>query len=114
MVSKIDLVKAYHQIPLSEESKKKTTVVTPWGAWQFRRLPMGLRNSAQSFQRLMSHVLGDMEGVFCYMDDLLVYTKDEATHIKTVEEIFRRLEANGLAISPKKCIFGVKSLEFVA
>ena len=48
---------------------------------------MGLRNSAQSFQRLMSHVLGDMDNVFCYMDDLLVYSKTEAEHLKTIEEI---------------------------
>ena len=61
----------------------------------------------------MSHVLGDMDNVFCYMDDLLVYSKTEAEHLKTIEEIFRRLQEAGLAISPKKCIFGVKSLEFV-
>ena len=103
---KIILVGWTFQVPLSKESQKKTTTVTPWGAWQFRRLAMGLRNSAQSFQRLMNHVLGDMENVFCYMDDLLIYSKDEASHIKTIEEVFRRLQENGLAISEKKCIFG--------
>ena len=48
-----------------------------------------------------------------YLDDVLVYCKDEASHMRTLEEIFRRLDKAGLAISKKKCIFGVKELEFV-
>ena len=71
--SKIDLTKAYHQIPLDEESQKKATVLTPWGAWQFKKLAMGLRNAGQSFQRLMDHIFGDMPNLFVYMDDLLIY-----------------------------------------
>ena len=111
--SKIDLKKAYHQIPLEKESRKKTTVITQWGAWQFTRLPMGLKNSAQSFQRLMTHVLGDIPGLFVYMDDVLVYSKNEAEHLKTIEEMFKRLDKAGLAISESKCIFGVTELNFL-
>ena len=66
---------------------------------------MGLKNSAQSFQRLMTHILGDMDEIFVYLDDVLVYSKDEASHMRTLEEIFRRLDKAGLAISKKKCIF---------
>ena len=111
--SKIDLTKAYHQIPLCPESMKKTTVVTQWGAWQFRRLPMGLRNSAQSFQRLIDTVLAGMENIVVYMDDILVYSKNQKEHMETLEEIFKRLEAAGLAINAKKCIFGQQTVEFV-
>ena len=73
--SKVDLVKAYFQVGLSEESSKKTTTVTPWGVWRYKRLPMGLRNSAQSFQRLMSSTLDGLPGTFVYLDNILVYTK---------------------------------------
>ena len=52
--SKVDLVKAYHQIPLDGPSQDKTVVLTPWGTYKFKRLPMGLRNSAQSFQKLIA------------------------------------------------------------
>ena len=75
--SRVDLMKAYHQIPLSPEAQTKTTVVTPWGVWKFKRLPMGLRNAAQSFQHLMDHVLAGIEGIYCYMDDILVFSKTE-------------------------------------
>lgn len=111
--SRVDLVKAYHQIPLSEESQRKATVVTPWGTYKFMRLAMGLRNSAQSFQRLMDTILAGLTNCFVYMDDVLIYTETEEEHLKILEELFKRLTANGLAISPKKCAFGQESLNFV-
>ena len=111
--SKIDLVKAFHQIPLDAESQEKTTILTPWGAWRFKRLAMGLKNSAQSFQRLMDSVLAGVDNVFVYMDDILVYAKDQKSHLETVETVIKRLESAGLAISPGKCIFGVQQLEYV-
>ena len=111
--SKIDLTKAYHQTPLDEASQKKATVLTPWGAWQFRKLAMGLRNAGQSFQRLMDHIFGDMPNLFVYMDDLLIYSENEESHLNTVEEVLKRLQENGLSISIKKCVFGAKQLEFV-
>ena len=61
----------------------------------------------------MTHILGDMEEIFIYLDDVLIYSKDEASHTRTLEELFRRLDKAGLAISKKKCIFGVKELDFV-
>ena len=74
---------------------------------------MGLKNAGQSFQRLMDHIFGDMKTLFVYMDDLLIFSEDEQSHIKTVEEVLRRLDENGLSISIKKCVFGAKELEFV-
>ena len=69
--SRLDLVKAFYQVPISEESSYKTTTVSPWGTWRYLRMPMGLRNSAQSFQRLISHVLDGVQGTFVYLDDIL-------------------------------------------
>ena len=111
--SKVDLVKAYHAIPLDEESQRKCTVLTPWGTYMFKRLPMGLRNSAQSFQKLIDSVLAGMDNVFAYMDDVLVYSENEQDHLKTLEELFRRLCEAGLPVSLKKCAFGQSSIDFL-
>ena len=111
--SRVDLIKAFHQIPLDKESKKKSTVITPWGCWQFKRLPMGLRNSAQSFQRMMDHILKDIPDIFIYMDDILVYSKDQQSHMKTLETVFKKLQDASLALSLDKCQFGEKEIDFV-
>ena len=48
--SKMDLVRAYHQIPVHEDDVAKSALITPFGLYEFCRMPFGLRNAAQSFQ----------------------------------------------------------------
>ena len=64
---------------------------------------MGMANSAQSFQRLVESVIGDMENCFVYLDDILVFTDSEEEHVKVLDELFSRLNKAGSAHScPKK------------
>ena len=72
-----------------------------------------MRNSAQSFQRMVQAVVGDMEGVFCYLDDLLIYSKTKEGHMKILEELFAKLEAANLTLALSKCEFGRNSLEYL-
>ena len=74
---------------------------------------MGLSNSAQSFQRLIDSVLRGVSNCFVYLDDILVYNEDEESHMKTIEEIFARLEKNGLTLALDKCEFGKDSLDYL-
>ena len=73
---------------------------------------MGLRNAAQSLQKMMDFILAGMEqNCYCYMDDVLIFAKDHVQHEKVVEELFRRLQDNGLAINLDKCIFATTNLD---
>ena len=70
----------------------------------FKRLAMGLCNSAQTFQRVVEHVLNDLEGVFVYLDDIMVFL-EEAMHDLKLEAISKHLEGAWLSISLDKCKF---------
>ena len=74
---------------------------------------MGMANSAQSFQRLVESVIGDLGGVFVYLDDLLLYTKTEEEHLTLLNEVLSRLDKAGLTLALSKCIFGAKSVDYL-
>ena len=111
--SKIDLVRGYHQIAVATKDIPKTTVITPFGLWEFLRMPFGLKSAAQTFQRLMDSVIQDIDLAFVYLDDILIASSTEKEHLDDLKTVFRRLIDHGLVIRLEKCLFGVSSLEFL-
>ena len=111
--SKVDLKKAFHLLLIDPKDRHLTCVATPWGMFNFKRLSMGMRNAAQSFQRLLEHILQGMSNVFCYLDDVLVFNDNEEEHLKTLEELFARLEKAGMTLALNKCEFGKSKLDYL-
>ena len=63
--SKLDLYKGYYQVPMNEDDIQKMAIITLFGMFEFLRLPLGLKNTGNSFQRMMDQILGDLP--FCFV-----------------------------------------------
>lgn len=111
--SKVDLVKAFLQVPVAEEDIPKTAVITPFGLYEYLFMPYGLSNAGQTFQRLIDSITRDLDFVFVYLDDILIASKSPEEHIRHLKSLFNRLVEHGLIVNVKKCVFGQESLEFL-
>ena len=78
----LDLNMGYDTIRLYPASHDTAAIVTEFGKLRYNRLPMGMFISGEIFQTKVDELLGDIEGVKTYIDDIIVLGKDssEKTH----------------------------------
>ena len=92
--SKLDLRDGYHQIPMKFADRAKTAFTCRYGTYQFTVMPFGLSTAPSTFQHMMNNVFFDLldNGVLCYLDDLLIYSKSVEEHKVLLDKKFCILE----------------------
>ena len=105
--STIDLASAYKQVEVDPADRHKTAFTTPFGLFEYNRMPFGLGGAPSTFQRVMQSIFRDefLEVLIVYLDDIIVFSQDIKTHLQRLEMVFRKLREHGLKIEAKKCQF---------
>ena len=114
VMTKLDLAKGFYQVEVEPQSQEKTAFISPFGKFEFTRMPFGLKNAPAIFQRLMEVVLRDC---YCfsapYIDDILVFSGSGAEHVQHLRLVLEKLRRFGMTIKVKKCEFGKEKVEYL-
>ena len=108
VISKLDLLKVYYQVPMLKEHIRKTAFVCHRGKFKFLRMPFRVKNAPAVFQSLMTDIMKDgNDFARPYMDDVVVFSESWEAHKIIVRQILECLRGAGLMTNPNKCCWGV-------
>ncbi|XP_076876436.1 uncharacterized protein LOC143525877 [Brachyhypopomus gauderio] len=105
-VTKLDLLKGYWQVPLTDRASEISAFATPDTFLQYTVMPFGLKNAPATFQRLMRIVLNDLNDCDAYLDDVVVSSASWPEHLSTLANVFERFRQARLTLNLDKCEFG--------
>ena len=96
--TKIDLRHAYHLVRIAEGDEWKTAFRTHYGSFEWLVMPFGLSNAPAAFQHFMDDIFGDLLDIctIIYLDEILIYSDNETSHIGHMCEVLQRLQKHNL------------------
>ena len=113
-VTALDLSMGFYHFELDDELSDLTTFMLPWGLFKYRRLPMGLNISPDTFQAKISQLLAGLAGVRNYIDDVLIYTNGTyEEHLAQVRKVLDRLASKNLAVNARKSFWAVQEVDYL-
>ena len=117
MYAKLKGSKAFSTVDLrsclGKNSRAKTAFVMPFGKYKFLMVPFGLAQAPVYFQLLMNKVLEGLDYAMTYLDDIIIFSKNELEHLEHLKEVFRRLREAGLKMKHSKCDFFKSKIHYL-
>jgi Reverse transcriptase (RNA-dependent DNA polymerase)/RNase H-like domain found in reverse transcriptase/Integrase core domain/Integrase zinc binding domain len=113
--STLDSAGAYHSVEIHPESREYTAFITPFGQYQFARMPFGLSNAGACYSRLVSLALQYLPGPFAiaYLDDVVIHSKDIDEHLEHLEQVLSIHRKFGMKLRLKKCKIFQEQVEYL-
>ena len=89
--STLDLGAGYHHIPLDRSSIPKTAFNSPFGKYEYIKVPFGLAQAPAYFQELMTRILKDFDFTIAYLDDIIIFSRTVEEHLSHIRKVFKKL-----------------------
>jgi hypothetical protein len=113
--STLDSAGAYHSVEIHPESREYTAFITPFGQFQFARMPFGLSNAGACYSRLVSRALQFLPAPFAlaYLDDIVIYSKSVSEHLEHLEQVLALHRRFGMKLRLHKCKVMQEEVEYL-
>ena len=100
---------------MKEGDEWKTTFWTWYRHYEYCMMPFRLANALATFQGFINYALQDLLDICCitYLDDILIYSDDDAEHMEHVRAVLKHLQEHGLYVKLEKCKFHTWCVGFV-
>ena len=109
----LDLHTGYHHIPLDKSSIPTTAFNSPFGKYEYGKVPFGLIQSPAYFQELMTGILKDFPFATAYLDDIITFSKTPQEHLSHICMVFEKLKTVNLSMKKSKCSFFSKEIQYL-
>ena len=109
----LDLRAGYHHIPLDEPSIPKTAFNSPFGKFEYVKVPLGLAQAPAYFEELMTGILKDLPFAIAYLDDIVIFSKTPQEHLPHIQMVFEKLMSANLSMKKSKCSFFSKEIQYL-
>lgn len=111
----IEMVSGYYQMEIAEENKDKTAFISPYGLYQYCRMPYGLAGAPGTFQSVIEDMVQvlETEDITAYLDDVICFHATFEEHLEGIRRLFQMVKKSGFKLSGKKCQFSTRSVKFL-
>ena len=109
----LDLHAGYHHIPLDKSSIPKTAFNSPFGKFEYEKVPFRLAQTPAYFQELMTGILRDFPFTIAYLDDIIIFSKTPQEHLSHICMVFKKLKSAILSMKKSKCSFFSKEIQYL-
>ena len=111
--STLDLQAGYYYIPLDEAFISKTAFTSPFGKYEYIKVPFALTQAPAYFQELMTGTLKDFNFAIAYLDNIIIFSKTAEEHLDHIKQVFRKLRSTHLSMKLSKCHFFTKKIQYL-
>ena len=109
----LDLRVGYHHILLDKPSIPKTAFNSPFGKYEYVKVPFGLAQASAYCQELMTGILKDFNFAIAYLDDIIIFSNTPEEHLSHIRLVFEKLQLAKLSMKLSKLHFFSKEIQYL-